>query len=807
MDRDAEHKAFARAWRYLSYNATAKWTSLLAAIGHAILYVALLLLFWLFTDLIVNRGEIPRFAELSVPRREQLFSQWNDDPTFFKDTLKTKFGADEERAQYYLDNMKDETLRSREKEMLWRIYLIGVLRDKVGGTAPGTVLPAYHELPSADQQAFKKQWKEKADATWFRFLDFPSERIQELTGDPEKLSEGELDLIWRVFLHLKYTFSKQGREDYGITKYLRERLNREAAASEEALVVLPEENTLANRGILSLVVRTHLQGHVVSWFLGFIAVPLFYRTFLYYLTSLLVIAVVIACVRALLGFANLELAAAAAIEASTRMRRLVYHHTYRLGTLAIRELGPSEAVSIYARQVEAVHDGLYTWMTAYFREAIKAFLLLAFAVFVDRLLGLAFVFFAVLVWAIGGQLASYFQRKGRASANRAAEQLTLIRESLMLMRLVKVQLMELFNQARVERLLSSYATLQWRRYRGEAISVATLVFMGTLCILLLMFVAGLVVLQDQMGNSGVITLAATLVSLYFPLVMLRDAHRIVRRGREAAVAVFRFLDRPADIRAVADAQFLQPLSTSLEFDGVTLKEPGTNRLLLKDITLKINAGDKVGLIGVEESEKHAFVYLIPRFLDPTAGEIRVDDHKLRFVTLDSLRAQIAVVMQHNLVFHDTVANNINCGDKAYTQPQIIEAAKLAHAHNFIQKLPQGYETFIGELGHSLSVSQQFRIALARAILRDPALMIIEEPATLLDDDTKALIDDTYTRVLPGRTVIFLPHRISTIRTCDRLFLLHHGELEAAGSHRELLAKSPLYRHLHYLEFNEIAETA
>ena len=134
------------------------------------------------------------------------------------------------------------------------------------------------------------------------------------------------------------------------------------------------------------------------------------------------------------------------------------------------------------------------------------------------------------------------------------------------------------------------------------------------------------------------------------------------------------------------------------------------------------------------------------------------------MTLDSLRNQIAVVLQHNLVFHDTVANNIGCGDPVYTLQQIIEAAKMAHAHQFIQKLPQGYETPIGELGHSLTLSQQFRIALARAILRDPALLIIEEPAGEMDDETKDLLDDTLARVLPGRTAIFLPHRISTIRS-------------------------------------------
>ena len=175
------------------------------------------------------------------------------------------------------------------------------------------------------------------------------------------------------------------------------------------------------------------------------------------------------------------------------------------------------------------------------------------------------------------------------------------------------------------------------------------------------------------------------------------------------------------------------------------------------------------------------------------------------MTLDSLRNQIGIVLQNNLVFHDTVANNIGCGDQQYTLPQIIEAAKVAHAHHFIQKLPKGYDTPIGELGHSLNVSQQYRIALARAILRDPALLILEEPDTAMDEDTKAQLDDTMTRILPGRTTIFLPHRISTLKSCDKIFLLHKGRLEASGDHRTLLSQSPLYRHLHYLEFSEMAE--
>jgi ABC-type multidrug transport system fused ATPase/permease subunit len=155
-----------------------------------------------------------------------------------------------------------------------------------------------------------------------------------------------------------------------------------------------------------------------------------------------------------------------------------------------------------------------------------------------------------------------------------------------------------------------------------------------------------------------------------------------------------------------------------------------------------------------------------------------------------------------------VLQNIGCGSTSAKLPQITEAAKLAHAHHFIQKLPKGYDTVIGELGHRLDVGEQYRIALARAILRQPSLLVIEEPLSSdLDADTLSLLDDTYNRILANRTVVFLPHRLATLRTCDHLILLHHGRIEAAGNHRDLLAGSEYYQHLHYLEFNPHGDSA
>lgn len=561
-------------------------------------------------------------------------------------------------------------------------------------------------------------------------------------------------------------------------------------------------------GILSLVVRSRahpLVFHPTSFLARWNSWMWRSGESLPYLTGLLVVGVVLALLRTLLLFVMHYAAAVATIEASTRLRRAIYHHTFRLGALAIRALGPSEAASNFTRHVESIHDAQYTWLTVLLREPVQFGLLLAFGLFINFWLTVAFLIFAVLVWLIGGQVASYYRAQGQLATREAAGRLALLQESLMMMRLVKCYLMELFNQARVERQLTTYSRSQLYRLTGEAIYRPLLVFLGLLASVVLLYFTGLSVLDGRMGVGGAIVLATALVSLYWPLVSWLDSLRFLRRGRESAGILFKFLDRPPEVGQVVGAEFLSPLASKLEFDDVTLREPGTNRMLLRGVTLNVPSGQRVALVGPDEMEKHALVYLIPRFLDPTSGEIRIDTHNLRWVTLDSLRTQISVVLQHNLVFNDTVVNNIGCGDSAFTMPQIIEAAKVAHAHHFIQKLPKGYSTPIGELGHALNTGEKFRIALARAILRDPALLLIEEPpAGTLNEDIKDLLDDTFTRLLSGRTTLFLPHRISTLNQCDQVFLLHKGKIEAAGTHRELLEKSELYRHLHYLEFNMFA---
>ncbi len=493
MDREAERDAFAKAVAYLNYKKAAKWTALAAAAGTGLVYVALLGVLWLFTDLLVYRGRLPTYNSLTPLQQHHFNTQWGS---------------------------------LNEGERAERLGKIGL----------------------------------------------PSDRARQLAAlrpdDPNILRE-DLRTIWRAYVH----------------DVVWSRLGDSALPAEGGDLV----DYNADLGIVSLLVRAHVEERwttsLVAWMAkwnpwmrnagtgGHSAVPP-------YLIGLLLTAVILGTLGTALTLLMREMAARATIEAATRLRRAVYHHTFRLGTLAFRALGPTEAVSIFARHIEAVHDALLTRLTVFYRAPIKFALLVAFALFVSFWLALAFLTFAVLVWLIGGQVAAYFRRRSRLATNEASEHLTIMRESLMLMRLVKCYLMEQFNQNRVERQLSRYGRVQLLRLRGETVYQPLLVLLGLLSALMLLFVAGMLVLYGQLTVASLVALCTALVSLYQPVVQWLEARRIIRRGRDSAVHVFSFLDRRGEVGQVVGAEFLPPLAKQIEFDNVSLREPGSGRMLL-----------------------------------------------------------------------------------------------------------------------------------------------------------------------------------------------------------------------------------
>jgi ABC-type multidrug transport system fused ATPase/permease subunit len=279
--------------------------------------------------------------------------------------------------------------------------------------------------------------------------------------------------------------------------------------------------------------------------------------------------------------------------------------------------------------------------------------------------------------------------------------------------------------------------------------------------------------------------------------------KAIRLADRSATEIFEFLERSTELHQNVGAEFLAPAKNRIALENVTL-ESRSGRTLLDRVSVEIPARARTALMGMDDDSKLALACLIPRLIDPQAGRVRVDGRDLREMTLESVRAQVATVLQADMVFTDSIMVNIGLGDPRNNLQRVIEAAKVAHAHHFIQELPHGYDTVIGPLGHYLKPDEQFRIALARAFLHDPSIMIVEEPASPIDDEIRLLLDDTLTRLAAGRTLIILPHRLATVMACDNVVLLENGRVVEMDAPARLQADNKLFRHLLYMEFNEYA---
>lgn len=514
-----------------------------------------------------------------------------------------------------------------------------------------------------------------------------------------------------------------------------------------------------------------------------------------YLTGLFVGAFVLVLLRSMTGLAVSYLSCAVMLDALTRLRRAIYLHTYRLGSLALRIAGTEEPEQLFLRQAEVAAQGIASGATLPWRALPQMIGLLLLIVLVHWWLGISFIVLAGLVWLVGGQLAAYYRREARQGYRQLQPILALLLESLRIVRLVKCYQLERFNQNRVERQLAEFGRAAWRKLRGEAWAAPWLYAVALLGGVSVLYLGGLSVLAGTISVAGLTVLTVALVGLMPAVADLLHYRVSSRRGWEAAEAIGEFLKRKGEAAEAVDAEYLPPLRQRIEFRQVTVYEPGTSRHLLNHFTLAIPAGAKVAFVGPDRRPLRTLAYLLARFFDPTHGEIRIDDKNIRWVTHESLRLQVALVLQDEWIFTDTVANNIGCGDPQYRLPQIIQAAKLAHAHQFIERLPYGYETIIGEHGVPLTPGQAFRVALARALLRDPTILVVEEPLPAVDDDTLLLLDDTLYRIAPGRTIIILTHRLATLRWVDRVCVVVQGQIVDMGTHGELWQRNEYYRRL------------
>ncbi len=522
------------------------------------------------------------------------------------------------------------------------------------------------------------------------------------------------------------------------------------------------------------------------------------------LTSLLAFAAALLLAICLVAQYRRSILAEASSEVATSLRRQIHRQMYRLGQSSLPTEGTGPVVNLLTREVNDVRDALFVELDHYVHEPVLAVGLVAIALFLDPVLTVFLSSLGALIWLAARVMNRDARLVSDAAVRDSAVQLCLLHEDISLLRLVRVFGMENIDKQRFDEHLERFREADARRIKTEGwFNPTTGLLYGVSAILALSLLGYGVAVSHRLAPASALVLVGSLAGLAYPALEWVRMRKALRQANRSAAGIFEFLERKPELHQHGGAQFLPPLRDRISLENVTL-ESRSGRVLLEGVSAEFPVGSKTAIMSLDEDAKHALVCLIPRLIDPKVGRVRIDGLDLRDVTLESIRAQVAIVLQSDLVCTDSVAMNIGLGDTSYPLAKIIQAAKVAHAHNFIQDLPHGYDTIIGPLGHYLEPDELYRIALARAHLHDPSIVIIEEPTSHLDEDTKHLIDDSIARLAEGRTLVILPHRLSTIRSCDQIIVLHNGRIESSGQPRQLQNDSKLYRHIQYVEFNQFA---
>ena len=323
---------------------------------------------------------------------------------------------------------------------------------------------------------------------------------------------------------------------------------------------------------------------------------------------------------------------------------------------------------------------------------------------------------------------------------------------------------------------------------------------GVLGIAGIIWYGGFLVIHDEMTPGAFFSFLAAMFMAYTPIRRLSGANNTVQQALAAAERVFEVLDLPTEQDTNGGQNDLPLISRSLEFRQIAFRYDGQNEAALTGIDLTIRAGEVIAFVGSSGSGKTTLVSLLPRFYDPTDGQILIDGVDLRSCTLRSVRGQIGIVSQEVVLFDDTVRNNIGYGRQGATPEDVMQAAQLAYAHEFIARMPEGYDTLIGERGLRLSGGERQRVAIARAILRDPPILILDEATSALDTQSERIVQMALANLMKNRTTLVVAHRLSTIQNADRIVVLDRGTIVEVGSHEELLRRGGMYKRLHAMQF-------
>ena len=482
------------------------------------------------------------------------------------------------------------------------------------------------------------------------------------------------------------------------------------------------------------------------------------------------------------------------------LRNQIYNRltTQSLNFFAHRKTG--ELLARISYDVTLVQSAVSTSVTALMRDTMTIIFLIGVIFYQDWLLALiAMAVFPVIIYPI-----LRFGRKMRSATYDGqvvmGEMSSLIEETVGGIRVVKAFGMEDYERGRFRDLIGGFMKHQMRVFRVNAMSFPIMELVAGFGIAGVLFYGGLRVAAGEATAGTLMSFLAAVIMLYEPVKRLSGANNQIQQGLAAAERIFDILDEKIIVSDEPGAKLLNDFQHVISFESVGLRYTGADKPVLSDINLEVKAGQVVALVGRSGAGKSSLANLVPRFMDVTKGRVLLDGHDVRGVTQESLRQQIALVTQDVILFNDTVLNNIAYGHEDVDHERVEAIAKAANAHEFIMKLPQGYQTMVGERGVILSGGQRQRLSLARALLKDAPILVLDEATSSLDTESEQLVQQAIDRLMRGRTVLVIAHRLSTIRHADCIVVLDDGGIAQKGKHEELLQQGGLYAELYHMQF-------